>query len=184
MARANWPSSMYQDEGISVHNRYDCFRTYRTLLMACMPSDVPAQACFRSGARSDRRRPQYRRALCLLYVDPILLEPVTVLRLIPGPMHKRNFSLTSGACLNDDNYSIIAFDVKVDGDDISVLLPDEKDLDSVIATHRWMVKHDTAVALDGGARVKPGSGVEVVGPRDETAAAGCATGCGNSTLDW
>ena len=47
-------------------------------------------------------------------------------------MHKRNFSLTSGTCLNDDAYSIIAFDVRVDGDDISVLLPDEKDLDAVV----------------------------------------------------
>jgi nitrite reductase (NAD(P)H) len=99
-------------------------------------------------------------------------------------MHKRNFSLTSGSCLNDDNYSIIAFDVKVDGDDISVLLPEEKDLDSVIATQHWMVKRGTAAALDGDARVKEGSAVEIVGPKEEAAGAGCGSACGDSKLDW
>lgn len=64
-------------------------------------------------------------------------------------MHKRNFSLTTGACLNDDNYSIIAFDVRVDATgDISVLLPEPNDLDAVIATGKWMIKRDTARTLD------------------------------------
>ena len=101
-----------------------------------------------------------------------------------GPMHKRNFSLTSGTCLNDDAYSIIALDVRVDGDDISVLLPDEKDLDAVIATDRWMVTRDTARALDGDGRVKAGSAVEIVGPKDDAAGAGCGSGCGDKKLDW
>ena len=35
-----------------------------------------------------------------------------------GPMHKRNYALTSGECLNDESYSIPPFDVKVGGDDL------------------------------------------------------------------
>lgn len=99
-------------------------------------------------------------------------------------MHKRNFSLTSGECLNDDNYSIIAFDVKVDGDDISVLLPETGDLDKVIATHRWMVKRDTARVLDGKVQVEQSGNVEIVGPKDEVAGGGCASACGDSKLEW
>ena len=98
-------------------------------------------------------------------------------------MHKRNFSLTSGTCLNDDNYSIITFDVKLDGDDISVLLPNAEDLDKVIATHRWMIKRDTARELDGELLAAANSGIEIVGPKDE-AGGGCASACGDSKLQW
>ncbi|EKM57614.1 uncharacterized protein PHACADRAFT_182112 [Phanerochaete carnosa HHB-10118-sp] len=111
-------------------------------------------------------------------------DPNTGNLYISCPMHKRNFSLTSGACLNDDNYSIIAFDVRVEDDEISVLLPEEKDLDAVIATHRWMVKRDTAQALDGDARTKESSAVEIVGPKDEVVGAGCESACGDSKLEW
>ena len=109
--------------------------------------------------------------------------------LVPGPMHKRNFSLSTGACLNDDNYSIIAFDVQVDegSEDIMVLLPEAEDLDEVIATHRWMIRKDTAEPADGG--------IEIVGPDGakinnslaaETAGnAGCAGAmCGDTKLEW
>lgn len=107
-----------------------------------------------------------------------------------GPMHKRNFSLTSGACLNDNNFSILTFDVKVEdgSDDISVLLPDPEDLDQVIATGRWMVKRDTAKAIDG--EDQDIGGIEIVGPPEgkdaDAQAGGCASGpvCGDSKLDW
>ncbi|KIP04506.1 hypothetical protein PHLGIDRAFT_31334 [Phlebiopsis gigantea 11061_1 CR5-6] len=98
------------------------------------------------------------------------------------PMHKRNFSLTSGACLNDDNYSIIAFNVKVEDDGISVLLPEPKDLDQVIATSRWMVKRDTAKALDDDTSIED-SVIDIVGPKGEKAA-GCASACGDNKLEW
>ena len=102
-------------------------------------------------------------------------------------MHKRNFSLSSGACLNDDNYSIIAFDVKVDDttNDILVLLPEPDELDAVLGTSKWMVRRDTAEAAE--------SGVEIVGPDGNKVAGdtaklvdtnGCAGGCGDSKLDW
>ena len=98
-------------------------------------------------------------------------------------MHKRNFSLTSGTCLNDDNYSIITFDVKVEdgSDDIYVLLPEPEHLDQVIATSKWMVKRDTAKLLDG-----EESTIEIVGPDDGQAAqsGGCASACGDKKLEW
>lgn len=98
-------------------------------------------------------------------------------------MHKRNFSLTSGTCFNDDNYSIIAFDVKLDGDDISVLLPEAEDLDKVIATSRWMVKRDTAKVLDGASQNNQDSLVEIVGPKEDLGSS-CGTACGDKKLDW
>lgn len=97
-------------------------------------------------------------------------------------MHKRNFSLTSGVCLNDDNYGIITFNVKVEGDDIYVLLPDAKDLDQVIATNLWMIKRDTAKRLDSDAQAKD-STVEIVGPKAQ-AGSGCGSVCVDSKLEW
>lgn len=101
-------------------------------------------------------------------------------------MHKRNFVLTSGECLNDDSYRILAFDVKVEGDDLLVLLPEAEALDAVIGTSRWMIKQATAELIDRSAE----SGIEIVGPAQEVGeASGCGTGegaagCGNSTLEW
>ena len=104
-------------------------------------------------------------------------------------MHKRNFSLKSGSCLNDPNYSILTFDVKTDVDtgDILVLLPDPDDLDAVIATTGWMIRHDTVAALD--------AAIEIVGPGGDrvdmssvdtaSSEAVCAGGvCGDKRLDW
>ncbi|KAJ3551241.1 hypothetical protein NM688_g4815 [Phlebia brevispora] len=97
---------------------------------------------------------------------------------ISCPMHKRNFSLESGTCLNDDNYSILVFDVRVDGEtrDVLVLLPAPEELDDVISTDKWMIKRDTAEVLD--------SGVEIVGPdgkpveaTDRSGNPGCAGAC-------
>lgn len=39
------------------------------------------------------------------------------------PMHKKTFSLKTGDCLTGESYSILTFPVKVDGDDVLVLLP-------------------------------------------------------------
>lgn len=100
-------------------------------------------------------------------------------------MHKRNYDLTSGACLNDDSYGIIPFQVKVDGEDLSLLLPDEGDLDAVIGTSKWMVRQATAELLSKTAE----STVEIVGPSDailtgEPQACGGGTSCGDAKLDW
>lgn len=57
------------------------------------------------------------------------------------PMHKRNFSLQGGECINDEDYSIITFDVKHDEatDDILLLLPETSDMDAVLGTAKWSV---------------------------------------------
>ncbi|KAI0668754.1 nitrite reductase [Trametes maxima] len=101
------------------------------------------------------------------------------------PMHKRNFDLTSGECLNDDSYGIISFQVKTDGDDLLLLLPEEHELDSVIGTSKWMVRQATAELEQRSAD----AAVEIVGPSDAvTTAAGegqaCGGSCNDPKLEW
>jgi nitrite reductase (NAD(P)H) len=79
-------------------------------------------------------------------------------------MHKRNYELKTGDCLNDEEYAILAFDVRVDDDTVMLLLPPEDELDAVIGTSKWMVRQATAEMYDRG-----GGGVEIVGPEDEKA---------------
>jgi nitrite reductase (NADH) large subunit len=42
------------------------------------------------------------------------------------PLHKKTFSLESGACLSGEEYQIETFPVRVDGDDVYVELPPEE----------------------------------------------------------
>jgi nitrite reductase (NAD(P)H) len=107
-----------------------------------------------------------------------------------GPLHKRNWSLTNGACLNDDAYSILAFDVKVEDDAISLLLPESEVLDAVMGTSKWIVRQATAEMYD---RSAGEGGIEVVGPSDAMNAGGtheaggavpAGSVCGNSSLEW
>ena len=96
-------------------------------------------------------------------------------------MHKRNFTLDTGDCLNDDNYSILSFEVKVEDEDVVVLLPETEALDAVIGTQRWMTRRNAAKPIGNG-------DVEIVGPRDAVTPpsdAGCAMGgCNDSRLEW
>ncbi|KAG1716819.1 hypothetical protein ID866_341 [Astraeus odoratus] len=101
------------------------------------------------------------------------------------PLHKRNFRLTDGACLNDMEYSIISFDIKQEGDDLLVLLPESEELDAVIGTSKWMVKQATAEVVSRGG----GQNIEIATlSGEDTTASGCSGtegSCnGNSTLDW
>ncbi|KAK7058498.1 hypothetical protein VNI00_002132 [Paramarasmius palmivorus] len=91
------------------------------------------------------------------------------------PMHKKNFGLTSGACLNDEAYNILTFDAKSEGQEIYVLLPQESELDQVIGTSKWMIKQATAQVLNRG-----GESIEVVGPPSGDGAGGCNGG----TIEW
>ncbi|KAI6019777.1 hypothetical protein F5J12DRAFT_904177 [Pisolithus orientalis] len=81
------------------------------------------------------------------------------------PLHKRNFRLSDGTCLND-------------------MHPEE--LDAVIGTSKWMIKQATAEILSRGG----GQGIEIAadhldGPPAATTGAGCnGDSCGDSTLDW
>ncbi|KAI0933046.1 hypothetical protein AcW1_000017 [Taiwanofungus camphoratus] len=99
------------------------------------------------------------------------------------PMHKRNFTLTSGECLNDDSYSILTFDVRTDEDNILLLLPESDDLDAIIGTSKWMVRQATSELTS----MERGSGVEIVGPEKEgliAACGGASSTCGGNQLEW
>ncbi|OCH89826.1 nitrite reductase [Obba rivulosa] len=104
------------------------------------------------------------------------------------PMHKRNFTLTSGDCLNDDAYSILAFDVRMEDEDISLLLPEPNALDAVIGTSKWMVRQATAELFEKGST----GGIEIVGPVDSDdegmqGANSCGAerpSCVGSKFDW
>ncbi|KDQ57287.1 hypothetical protein JAAARDRAFT_194442 [Jaapia argillacea MUCL 33604] len=106
---------------------------------------------------------------------------------ISCPLHKRNFRLTDGECLNDDDYSILAFDVKEESHNLFVLLPDSDELDAIIGTSKWMVRRATAEVVDRGG----GDGIEIAGMIDsekqqDKPSSGCASqSCGsNLVLDW
>ncbi|KAI0638758.1 nitrite reductase [Trametes polyzona] len=114
-------------------------------------------------------------------------DPKTGSLYVSCPMHKRNFDLTSGACLNDESYGIVPFQVKTDGDDLLLLLPDEGELDAVIGTSKWMVRQAQAEVFD---KASADASIEVVGPSDSLLADGSdaktcnGTSCGGSKLDW
>lgn len=94
-------------------------------------------------------------------------------------MHKRNFTLRGGVCLNDDAYSILTFDVRVEGDKVSLLLPDTDVLDELIGTNKWMVKQQTSEVIDEGL----GDGIGAMTPAECTGAQSGTCG-GDPRLDW
>lgn len=119
-------------------------------------------------------------------------------------LHKRNYRLDNGDCTNDDQFKVLAFDVKEENDQILVLLPPADDLDAMIgsakckpfrhfvcvsADQQGMVKKATAEALGR----NQATAIEIVEPsgaltephREETGD-GCATtgACGGSKLEW
>ncbi|KAK4119299.1 nitrite reductase [Parathielavia appendiculata] len=64
---------------------------------------------------------------------------------ISCPHHKRNFSLTSGACKSDADLSIATFDVEERPDGMVYMkLPPVEELDAALGTKKWMVKKGEA----------------------------------------
>jgi nitrite reductase (NAD(P)H) len=102
------------------------------------------------------------------------------------PLHKRNFRLKDGKCLNDEDFSIMPFDVKQEGNDLLVLLPDSNSLDAVIGTSKWMVKQASAELSSRGG----GEGIEIAGvgislsKSGSTCAEGQSSCSANASLDW
>ncbi|KAF8327136.1 nitrite reductase [Cantharellus anzutake] len=109
------------------------------------------------------------------------------------PLHKRNFNLSSGECLNDTNFGILAFDVVEEDGLLLVKLPEENELDQAIGTSKWMVRNATAEAFGRGG----GTQIEIVGPdgrikeghqsTSSCSTGGATAGCGNhgnSSLEW
>ena len=52
------------------------------------------------------------------------------------PVHKKTFSLETGKGMNDKDFSIQTFPVKVDGDDVYLQLPSIEELDAIFATDK------------------------------------------------
>jgi nitrite reductase (NADH) large subunit len=52
------------------------------------------------------------------------------------PLHKKTFSLETGACLGGEDYSVRVFPVKVEGDDVYLHLPAANELDRLLATEK------------------------------------------------
>lgn len=76
------------------------------------------------------------------------------------PLHKKTFALESGACLSGDDLSLKVFPVKVEGDDVLLLLPPKKQLDALLSTTTHCIKvapldgcsagcHDAPALVDG-----------------------------------
>lgn len=105
---------------------------------------------------------------------------------ISCPLHKRNFTLTQGECLNDPEYQILSFQAREDPNgngDIQLLLPPKDDIDAVLGTEKWLVRqaHSEALGLNSATQI------DIVGPQGETkpeGAASCEGGCGSNKLEW
>ena len=68
---------------------------------------------------------------------------------ISCPLHKRNFALTDGKCLNAADYSIVTFEVRrtESGGEIQLLLPPREDIDAVLGTEKWLNRQAESEAL-------------------------------------
>ncbi|CAM9426633.1 unnamed protein product [Chrysoparadoxa australica] len=55
------------------------------------------------------------------------------------PLHKKNFSLVDGECLDSPEYNLMTFPVSIDGDSVLLLLPPEAELDKLLATETVML---------------------------------------------
>lgn len=89
-----------------------------------------------------------------------------MLQYVSCPLHKRNFTLTGGECLNDADYTILSFDAREgpeNHEDIQLLLPPEKDLDAVIGTEKWLIRQAVSEALG----LNSATQIDVVGPSGE-----------------
>jgi nitrite reductase (NADH) large subunit len=52
------------------------------------------------------------------------------------PVHKKTFELETGRCLTGEDYSVRVFPVRVEADDVFLLLPPVEELDAVLATEK------------------------------------------------
>jgi nitrite reductase (NAD(P)H) len=101
------------------------------------------------------------------------------------PLHKRNFTLREGNCLNDPEYQILTFiarETPNNSGDIQLLLPPESDIDAVLGTEKWLVRQAQSEALGLNAATQ----IDIVGPGigAEPEAATCGGGCGSNKLEW
>ncbi|RXW14988.1 hypothetical protein EST38_g10867 [Candolleomyces aberdarensis] len=104
------------------------------------------------------------------------------------PLHKRNFTLSDGECLNDGDYQIMTFDCREDPEDLErlqILLPPIDDLDAQLGTEKWMVRQAESEALGLNAATQ----ISILGPKGDflpgVDVGGCGgNDCGDHKLSW
>ena len=57
------------------------------------------------------------------------------------PLHKKTFSLESGACLSGEDYKVRVFPVKVEGDAVFLALPPEENLEALTRSKNACASH-------------------------------------------
>ena len=75
------------------------------------------------------------------------------------PLHKKSFSLETGACLSGEEYSIRTYPVKVDGDDVLLWLPPPAEL----ANQPAVIQRQCGIACDQGLPVLKPAALESTG---------------------
>lgn len=111
---------------------------------------------------------------------PLLPENYGFTQYVSCPLHKRNYTLTEGVCLNDADYQILTFEARENpdnADEIQLLLPPKDDIDAVLGTEKWLVRQAQSEALGLNAATQ----VEIVGAQGDMRSAG---GCENNALEW
>ncbi|KAF7289888.1 NAD(P)H nitrite reductase [Mycena indigotica] len=92
------------------------------------------------------------------------------------PLHKRNYTLSSGNCLNDDDYQIMSFEARENPDDpsrLQILLPPMQELDAILGTEKWLIKQAESEALG----LNSATQVQIVGNQG-------VNGCVGGALEW
>ncbi|GLB33513.1 putative BFD-like [2Fe-2S] binding domain containing protein [Lyophyllum shimeji] len=126
----------------------------------------------------------HRRAFVL--ADGLIGDTADGKPYVSCPLHKRNFKLENGECLNDDEYGIVSFEVKEENGEIFLKLPEPILLDEVLGTAKWMIRKATEEVESFGSKH-----VEIVGPTaaphlDAVQGNGCGsqTCASGSALEW
>ncbi|KAI7900652.1 uncharacterized protein BX663DRAFT_458372 [Cokeromyces recurvatus] len=73
------------------------------------------------------------------------------------PIHKKNFDLQTGACLSSgsENYSINAFNVKVENNQVYLLLPSVEILNEALSSERFIIKKSMTMKKDSSDQAIP-----------------------------
>lgn len=99
------------------------------------------------------------------------------------PLHKRNYTLNEGVCLNDSDYQILTFEARENPDnteEIQLLLPPKEDVDAILGTEKWLVRQAQSEALGLNAATQ----IEIVGAQGDVRSGGTGGGCGSNMLEW
>jgi hypothetical protein len=70
------------------------------------------------------------------------------------PLHKKTFSLQTGECTSGEEYAVKVFPVKVENDNVYLLLPPKPQLDALLATRLHCI---TSCQAERPAALAPGN---------------------------